>query len=34
MLHLLGYRHDTPDGEREMFGLQESVLGSMGLGRR
>lgn len=34
MLHLLGYCHDTPDGEREMFGLQESVLGSMGLGRR
>ena len=34
MLHLLGFGHDTPEREREMFGLQEDVLGALGLERR
>lgn len=32
-LHLLGYDHDTPEGEREMFDLQEAVLQDLGLTR-
>jgi probable rRNA maturation factor len=32
-LHLLGYDHDTPEAEREMFARQESVLTRLGLFR-
>lgn len=28
LLHLLGFDHAEPDQEREMFGLQDSILGS------
>ncbi|MGH8866807.1 MAG: rRNA maturation RNase YbeY [Actinomycetes bacterium] len=28
ILHLLGYDHGTPDEEREMFGLQRSLISS------
>jgi len=34
MLHLLGFDHDTKEREQEMFGLQEDVLGALGLERR
>ena len=34
MLHLLGFDHDTKERERKMFGLQEDVLGTLGLERR
>lgn len=33
-LHLLGYDHETPDEERDMFSRQEAILDSMGLSRR
>jgi len=32
-LHLLGYDHGTKDQEKEMFGLQESILQAYGLKR-
>lgn len=32
-LHLLGYDHGTEQQEKEMFGLQESILQSFGLKR-
>ncbi|MCL6442954.1 MAG: rRNA maturation RNase YbeY [Alicyclobacillus sp.] len=32
-LHLLGYDHQDADAEREMFGIQESVLQSLGIVR-
>jgi probable rRNA maturation factor len=32
-LHLCGFTHDTAQGEKEMFGLQEAVLLKIGLGR-
>lgn len=33
LLHLLGYDHMTDEDEKEMFGLQEEVLNSLGIGR-
>jgi len=33
MLHLLGFDHDTPMQEQEMFALQESILSNLELGR-
>ena len=33
LLHLLGYDHMTEEDEKEMFGLQEEVLNSVGIGR-
>jgi len=33
MLHLMGYDHDTPEYEKEMFGLQEKILIDAGLPR-
>ncbi|MCK9252471.1 MAG: rRNA maturation RNase YbeY [Clostridiales bacterium] len=33
LLHLLGFDHDTPDRERQMFALQETVLQKAGLNR-
>ena len=33
ILHLLGYDHMTDEQEKEMFGLQEEVLNSLGIGR-
>ncbi|SOC20866.1 probable rRNA maturation factor [Ureibacillus xyleni] len=32
-LHLLGYDHMTPDDEKTMFGKQDEILSSYGLGR-
>ncbi len=32
-LHLLGYDHDTPEAEEEMFSRQENVLARLGLSR-
>lgn len=32
-LHLLGYDHDTPEAEQEMFARQERVLARLGLFR-
>jgi len=32
-LHLKGYDHDTPEAEKEMFELQETILQSAKLGR-
>jgi len=32
-LHLLGYDHMTPEDEKEMFGKQDEILSSFGLGR-
>ncbi len=32
-LHLLGYDHETPEQEREMFGRQEEILHFAGLTR-
>lgn len=32
-LHLLGYDHDTPEGEAAMTALAEEVLGRLGLAR-
>ncbi|WP_277587183.1 rRNA maturation RNase YbeY [Psychrobacillus antarcticus] len=32
-LHLLGYDHETEEQEKEMFGLQESILQAFGLKR-
>lgn len=32
-LHLLGYDHDTPEAEREMFSKQEEILLKLGLSR-
>ena len=32
-LHLLGYDHDTEEKEKEMFGLQETILQAFGLKR-
>ncbi|MGA8943107.1 MAG: rRNA maturation RNase YbeY [Thermoactinomyces sp.] len=32
-LHLLGYDHETPEQEREMFGRQEEILHLAGLRR-
>ena len=33
LLHLLGYDHMTKEDEKEMFGLQEEVLSSLGIER-
>ncbi len=33
MLHLLGYDHETPDDEEEMFGYQKEILKEMNLER-
>ena len=33
MLHLLGYDHETPEDEEEMFGYQREILDEMGLTR-
>jgi len=33
MLHLLGYDHETPDDEAEMFGYQKEILKEMNLER-
>jgi probable rRNA maturation factor len=33
MLHLMGYDHVTPEGEKEMFALQEQILEAVGLKR-
>lgn len=33
MLHLLGYDHETPEDEEEMFGYQREILDEMGLSR-
>ena len=33
MLHLMGYDHETDEGEAEMIGKQEEILGRMGLRR-
>lgn len=33
MLHLLGYDHETPEDEAEMFGYQEEILQKMELSR-
>ena len=33
MLHLMGYDHDSPDSEAEMFGMQEEILEGLGLCR-
>ncbi|SFG08634.1 rRNA maturation RNase YbeY [Sporolactobacillus nakayamae] len=33
LLHLLGYDHQNAEQEKEMFGLQESILSSFGLSR-
>lgn len=32
-LHLLGYDHQTPEEEKEMFGLQHEILEAFGLSR-
>ncbi|MGE7666526.1 rRNA maturation RNase YbeY [Ureibacillus composti] len=32
-LHLLGYDHMTPEDEKAMFGKQDEILSSFGLGR-
>lgn len=32
-LHLIGYDHETEEQEKEMFGLQEEILSSMGITR-
>jgi probable rRNA maturation factor len=34
VLHLLGYDHAEPDEEREMFGLQDRLLGAWRTRRR
>ena len=33
LLHLLGYDHMEEDDEKEMFGLQELILGNLGINR-
>ena len=33
MLHLMGYDHDTPENEAEMFEKQELILSGLGLKR-
>ncbi len=33
MLHLLGYDHEIPEDEKEMFGYQTEILDEMGLKR-
>ena len=33
MLHLLGYDHETPEDEEEMFGYQKEILKEMNLER-
>ena len=33
LFHLLGYDHETPDEEKEMFGKQEKVLQRLGITR-
>lgn len=33
ILHLLGYDHMTDEQEKEMFGLQDEILGSLNIGR-
>jgi probable rRNA maturation factor len=33
LLHLLGYDHDTPEGEAAMCAAQEEILRKVGLGR-
>ncbi|MBO4406983.1 MAG: rRNA maturation RNase YbeY [Clostridia bacterium] len=33
VLHLMGYDHETPEEEEEMFSLTEKILTSLGLGR-
>lgn len=33
MLHILGYDHQTPDEEKEMFGLQNQILEKLKINR-
>jgi probable rRNA maturation factor len=33
LLHLLGYDHETPEGEREMIKAQDEILNKAGIGR-
>ncbi|WP_295248561.1 rRNA maturation RNase YbeY [uncultured Catenibacterium sp.] len=33
ILHLLGYDHMTDEQEKEMFGLQDEILGALSIGR-
>jgi probable rRNA maturation factor len=33
MLHLLGYGHDSPEDEAEMFKTQDEILAKMGINR-
>lgn len=33
ILHLLGYDHMTDEQEKEMFGLQDEILGALNIGR-
>ena len=33
LLHLLGYDHEQPGGEREMFRKQEDILAKLGIAR-
>lgn len=33
ILHLLGYDHMTDEQEKEMFGLQDQILGALSIGR-
>lgn len=33
ILHLLGYDHMTDEQEKEMFGLQDKILGALSIGR-
>lgn len=33
ILHLLGYDHMTDEQEKEMFGLQDQILGALGIER-
>jgi len=33
MLHLMGYDHEDPDEETEMFGIQEEILNQLGIVR-
>ena len=33
MLHLMGYNHESPEDEAKMIGMQELILGKLGLKR-
>ena len=33
ILHLLGYDHMTDEQEKEMFGLQDKILGALSIER-